>query len=354
MNDIPAPTAEEQIQFLGNIERLLSEGQYVATYKFALLIAIANLAIQLGTDDGRELDLPIRAISEQFLELYWRQGAPYGSAVADGTYNILQQNTGRQAAILSTVADLRESQGSLAKAKQSAAWSRAVTETVRLVTGMPLWRLQRLRNESLDFLYAESPVAGHIRLKRGVSANLRRFHSMIVRLAQSEWMHFIQALPSNSLLLGPTSDLSQFLFGADRSALLRMTAPLAEVQGGKCLYCERRVQGGEIDHFIPWSRYPRDLAHNLVLAHKECNHHKSDLVAAEVHLDRWLTRNETHGAAISEAGRSGNLIVDANGTTSVARWAYAHAAHLHAATWVRGDEVAPLSGRWRALLTETA
>ncbi|MGD0493987.1 MAG: HNH endonuclease [Steroidobacteraceae bacterium] len=353
MNDIPAPTADEQIEFLGNIERLLSEGLYVATYKFALLIAIADLAIKLGTDDGSELDVPIRAIAEQFLELYWRQGAPYGNAVADGAYNILQQNTGRQAAILTTVAGLRESHGSLSTAKRSAAWSRAVTETVRLVTEMPLWRLQRLRNESLDFLYAESPVTGHIRLKRGVPANLRRFHSMIVRLAQSEWMHFIQALPGNSLLLGPTSDLGQFLFGADRSALLRMTRPLTEVQGGKCFYCERPVQSGEVDHFIPWSRYPRDLAHNLVLAHKECNRHKSDLVAAEVHLDRWLTRNQTHGGAIAEAARSGNIIVDARGTTSVARWAYAHTAHLRAATWVRGDEVAPLSGRWRALLAQS-
>lgn len=124
------------------------------------------------------------------------------------------------------------------------------------MTDMPLWRLQRLRNEPLDLLYIESPVSGNIRLKRGVSANLRRFHSMIIRLAQSEWMHFIQALPSNSLLLGPASDLGQFLFGADRSALLRMATPFAEVQNGKCFYCERQVQSGEVDHFVPWSRYP--------------------------------------------------------------------------------------------------
>ena len=131
-------------------------------------------------------------------------------------------------------------------AKRSAAWSRAVTETVRLVTEMPLWRLQRLRNESLDFLYAESPVTGHIRLKRGVPANLRRFHGMIVRLAQSEWMHFIQALPGNSLLLGPTSDLGQFLFGADRSALLRMTRPLAEVQGESASTASDRCKAGRL------------------------------------------------------------------------------------------------------------
>src|SRR5580704_3746543 len=68
----PARTPAEQIAFLGNIERLLSEGQFVATYKYALLIAIADLAVQLGSDDGSELELPLRAIAEQFLELYWR------------------------------------------------------------------------------------------------------------------------------------------------------------------------------------------------------------------------------------------------------------------------------------------
>jgi hypothetical protein len=69
----PPPTPAEQVAFLGNIERLLSEGQFVATYKYALLVAIANLAVQLGADDDSELELPIRSIAEQFIELYWRQ-----------------------------------------------------------------------------------------------------------------------------------------------------------------------------------------------------------------------------------------------------------------------------------------
>jgi hypothetical protein len=352
VTQIPGPTAKEQVAFLGKVERILSEGQFVGTYKFALLLAIADLAVKLGSDDGSELDLQIRAIAEEFLELYWRQGAPYGNSVADGAYSILQQNTGRQAAIISIVNNLRQAHGTLMRARQSAAWTAAVNEATRLVKDMPLWRLQRLRNEVLDFLYAESPVAGHIRLKKGVAANLRRFHAIIVRLAQSEWMHFIQALPGNSQLLGATSDLGQFLFGADRSALLRMTTPLADVQKGECLYCRRRIDRGEIDHFVPWSRYPRDLAHNLVLAHKECNRRKSDLLAAETHLDRWLARNKAHGTAISEAARTANIIVDLAGTVSVAGWAYAHGARLHAATWLQGDEVQPLSGRWQSLLVE--
>ena len=97
------PSAVEQVTFLGKIERLLSEGQFVATYKYALLQTIADLAVKFGTDDGSELDLPIRAIAGSFIELYWRQAAPFGHAVADGSYNILKQNAGRQAAIFSII-----------------------------------------------------------------------------------------------------------------------------------------------------------------------------------------------------------------------------------------------------------
>ena len=40
------------IQFLINVQRLLDEGLFVATYKFALLLSLADLAIELGDDSG--------------------------------------------------------------------------------------------------------------------------------------------------------------------------------------------------------------------------------------------------------------------------------------------------------------
>ena len=159
---------------------------------------------------------------------------------------------------------------------------------------MPLWRLQVLRNETLEFLYPNIPTGDRIRLKPGVAANFRRFHGMILRLAQSERLRFIQALPGNTAVLGATSDLGEFLFGAERAALARMAAPLTEIQHGLCLYCERRIRTGHIDHFMPWSRYPRDLTHNLVLAHIECNSKKSDLLASESASPQWRARRRHH------------------------------------------------------------
>jgi hypothetical protein len=342
----PAPTPAEQIAFLGNIERLLSEGQFVATYKYALLIAIADLAVQLGSDDGCELELPLRVIAEQFIELYWRHSAPYGT----GTDSVLIQNSGRQALVLSIVTNLQRRHGTLLRAQASPAWPKAITQTAQLISTMPLWRLQVLRNQTLDFLYEKSFANDRITLRAGVVANLRRFHGMIVRLAQSEWMHFIQALPSNAPLLGATSDLGEFLFGAERAALNAMTPALADAQNGQCLYCLRKISAGHIDHFVPWSRYPRDLAHNLVLAHVECNSKKSDLLASESHLERWLQRNRDYDTAIIKAGRTANIIVDGPATISVAVWAYSRAAQLGASAWVSGNVVESLTGRWRSLL----
>jgi hypothetical protein len=174
---------------------------------------------------------------------------------------------------------------------------------------------------------------------------------MITRMAQSEWLRFIQSLPRNASLLGATSDLGQFLFGAERVALTRMLEPLADIQGGQCLYCQRRVDSGEVDHFIPWSRYPRDLAHNLVLAHKQCNRQKSDLLAGESHLERWMERNADNEATIGEAGKRAGIPADISAAVRVAAWAYAHGAGLQTSVWVADDTVEHLTGRWHSILT---
>src|ERR1700722_14806851 len=73
----PAPTPEEQVQFLRNIQRLLAEGLFVASYKFALLHALADLAVLKGDDSGAPLDLDTKNIAVKFVELYWRQCRPF-------------------------------------------------------------------------------------------------------------------------------------------------------------------------------------------------------------------------------------------------------------------------------------
>jgi hypothetical protein len=56
------PSPEFQLEFLGKVQRLFSEGDFTATYKFALLISLCDLAIELGQDNDAPLELPYKSI----------------------------------------------------------------------------------------------------------------------------------------------------------------------------------------------------------------------------------------------------------------------------------------------------
>ena len=71
------PTPEQQLRFLRQFQRLLDEGSFVATYKFALLHAIADLCVAKGDDSGAPLELSTEDIAERFVELYWPQSVPF-------------------------------------------------------------------------------------------------------------------------------------------------------------------------------------------------------------------------------------------------------------------------------------
>src|SRR5690349_5032431 len=118
---MPQPTPEEQIQFLTNLQRILSEGLFTATYKYALLLALADLAVEMGDDSGEPLQVPTWAIAEKFIEYYWRQATPYA---ASGTALVLKQNTDRQAKVIRLIAEVRHSADcTLAEIKRNrAAW----------------------------------------------------------------------------------------------------------------------------------------------------------------------------------------------------------------------------------------
>jgi hypothetical protein len=146
--------------------------------------------------------------------------------------------------------------------------------------------------------------------------------------------------------------LSEFLFGSSRAALSpKVCEPLRELQYGRCFYCERSLPAAAVvDHFIPWSRYPRDLAHNLVLAHGACNSRKSDLLGGEVYLGRWAQFVSDHDADLIAIGTEAGLLVDRATSVAVAKWSYGHAERVQAEVWLGGKEYGHLSAGWRGLL----
>jgi hypothetical protein len=216
---------------------------------------------------------------------------------------------------------------------------------------MPLWRLQRVGPERLDFLYEERVVDGEtIVLRPGIAECFQQQFTIVQALVQMSWLTFVQRLPANRDLVGPTGDLAEFLFGSERSALGAIIAGLDDLQANRCFYCGRRLSGPiEVDHFIPWSRYPRDLGHNFVLADRLCNQHKADMLAAAVHLEHWVDRNQRENARLRDIFTAARCVWDEDASFSVTEWAYEQAERAGSLVWLRGRETCPLSADWRRL-----
>lgn len=344
------PSSDEQVRFLRNIQRVFAEGSFVASYKFALLQALADLAVIKGNDSDQPLTLRTREIAEKFIGLYWQQVRPFQvRGASEGL--VLKQNTGQQAAVINRIAAAhRESEGSLFELmRDPSAWNGLVSGIDETVRVMPLWKLQRVGDEVVDFLYDNVGKGTAITLKPGVAYCLRAYYGLLRDLIQGAWVRYVRKI--NAANLGDVTDLGTFLFGQERSSLDPYRAILCDFQHGKCFYCGRGLdKKNDVDHFIPWSRYPSDLGHNFVLAHTTCNARKSDYLACEDHLAAWQDRNMTHGAALSERFQQAALPSDLRACVGVAVWAYGQTEQAHGQVWVRDNVLKHLELQWRRCL----
>jgi hypothetical protein len=117
------------------------------------------------------------------------------------------------------------------------------------------------------------------------------------------------------------------------------------MQDYRCFYCLGKIDSqAEVDHFVPWSRYPRDTAHNFVLAHRGCNNDKRQMLAAKRHLGVWMERFARQGAEIGEALSEKGFVSDPQCSTQIARWAYTEAVRMNATAWVEKDATELLLG----------
>ena len=348
------PAAEEQIQFLKNLQRLLNEGQFVATYKYALLLALADLSVEEGDDSGDAWEIDTHFIAGKFVRYYWRQCVPY---IREGTGagEVLKQNTGKTPAIIRSVSEVRSAQNSIAlAARDQANWSHLVRDVNQVVRRMPLWKLQTVGGTQLDFLYENRQGGGTIELRPGVAYCLRQFYDLVTELVRHHWILYIRR--HNARTLGTTSDLSEFLFGGERGRLGTVQPVLNELQKACCFYCLRplRQDASHVDHFIAWSRYPVDLGHNFVLAHQVCNSAKADHLAAVEYLSRWSERNQEFGTLLSKEFDRVSITHDLPVSTRIALWAYEQADAVGGLTWVEGKALVPLESDWEQALKTMA
>ncbi len=342
MNEKRFPNGE--VEFLLNIQRLLDEGQFVATYKFALLLAIADICVERGHDTDDELEVDVFEIAGKFIEYFWNHTMPFRDSP-------LHFATGNQAAVLQRVAEARASYPTLYSLRRSEDFERIVRQIARIVKDQPLWKLQTVRSGQKEFIYRNRMGGNSITLLSGVCRSFRLFHGLITGMVRQAWVDFVRRLPANRATIGSHCDLEAFLFGESRSSLQVLRAPLIEIQAGKCFYCDSPLRSSaDVDHFIPWSTYRRDLGHNFVVADKGCNGAKSSMLAGVRYLESWVERNDRYGAELSATFNAKGISNDLESTMSVAVYAYHRASLMGASLWTGGNETTVADDSWRDVL----
>ena len=243
-----------------------------------------------------------RQLAEKVTELYW----PHTQAFRG---RMLRQNSGHQARV---VADIERFRSSLpdpsvtldrARRESPKRFERLVRDVEWTLILMPLPRLQVLGNQTERLVYeiGWDAAIGHersvvrryqetgmgfdnqIRFYSSVGDHLVRLNGLLRPLIYRAWAGMVAHL--NGL---DDSRLERFLFGADRTPLAALRRDLAELQGRQCFYCKGKLTDrSEVDHFIPWARYPDNGIENLVVADQRCNGSKRDFLAGVEYVKKW-------------------------------------------------------------------
>lgn len=281
---------------------LLEESARTTTYKPALLLALIDRAQEYLDQSS----IPVRALAERVVELYWPQTLAYPT-----TGSVLKQSqtvTGR-AAIVQAVVDFRSEHATTTRALPPAvraqqSWEKLLTTVEEILAEWPIPRLQRPYEPflySFDWGWTEAggwsvrayrATEREIRLYPGVSEALTALGPMLRPFITRWWTDKAAQLNPDVEAARSVLEFEDFLFGRDRVALERIAEGLLDLQRGRCFYCHTSIgRGREIDHFIPWTHSGDDGIENLVAACNRCNNSKRATLAGPEHLAAIIQRN---------------------------------------------------------------
>ncbi len=298
-------TPRDPMRVLQDVLQILEDGQFVSTYKFAVLLGLIDASV---AGDALGDSLTTRQLAEHVIALYWPQVRPHQGRV-------LSQNSGRQGTILAAVQAFRDAHPEpLVRARTLESWSALLARVEWTLIEMPLPKLQRIGREHVELLYrinwSDSALPrrrngtlvdfdNRVLLLPGVADALVRLAGVLRPFIQQQWAQKVAKL--NEL---PEADLPEFLFGPTRGDLGVLVPGLTDVQSGACFYCGEALRGAvEVDHFLPWSKYPSDDLGNLVAADRQCNNDKRDYYVSPEHIERWRTRDAKALADVATTAR---------------------------------------------------
>lgn len=360
------------IGFAERMLTLLDRGSFVATYKYAVLLGLIDLCMECTSKTGAPPAMVTTfQLADKVLDLYWPQTTPYA---AGGDALVLKQNSGRQAKILKTIVSFRDSLSAdsasahQARIENPGGFERLLREIEWILISMPLPRVQVIGRHEVRILYdinwdrnvkqgsvtryqktGDGEFDNRIIFRPMVPEYLVKLSGLLRPLIHREWVAMVAQI--NEL---EESKLETFLFGATRIQLSRIKPDLIELQDNRCFYCRERLgRKVDVDHFIPWSRYPDNSIENLVAAHRKCNNSKRDFLAATAHVHSWAGRNtpaSTSASDLSQIAKSAGWETCPSRTLGVARAIYLRLPQ-EARLWKQQDffETADLPGLRAAL-----
>jgi len=348
--------SQEPTRFIEGILAILEEGRFTATYKFAVLLALIDLSIEYTTEKGFAPPmLTTTQIAEKVIELYWPHARAFEGA------HVLRQSTQGQAFILSRISAFQKRVGATgyslffeAKTRDPKGFEKLIQKVEWKLIEMPLPRLQNLGDRKSELLYVlgwdsdireeqthSSDFDNRVLFQEGVSEALARLGGLLRPMIQRRWVEMVIDI-NKDILHDP--GLEDFLFGCDRKNLAPLLGDLREIQEERCFYCgDRLSRKAEVDHFIPWARYPDNTIHNLVAAHGKCNGAKRAHLAASPHVARWSERFDPStriNRDLTEIARSRNWEPRPKRTLGVARSLYLRLSD-DAMLWLRDKAFVP-------------
>lgn len=328
------------IEFITYVQRMLVEGDFSATYKYALLHAIADVCLESPnvTVNGK-LPISFDLLADKMLRLYWSQARPFRGAMQSQQLH-QNSNSKKQIAIITAVHNIQQTGlYNINQLYKSPMYKQVHSLAKRTLKDQPLWRLQILAKKEECFLYPHDKSQQHIELNAGIAGYFREFYHLITYLARAAWIDKIISFKHNQYLVGAQANLPEFLFGQDRKALAYAKPLLQELQKNTCFYCGKKLNDhAEVDHFIPFAKYTFDLGHNFVLADRACNNSKRDYLASYEHKYKWEECNLGHYSTMIAEELAGYVECDSDKSMAVADWAYQIARNSASNLWQNTSE----------------
>ena len=343
----------DALTFAEKLLTLLDEGAFTTSYKFAVLLGLLDLSVEL-TDESEHTLTAITTLhlAEKVLEIYWRQTLPFQ---AD---KILLAGRSGQAEIVSSILkfqNLSEHAGQTlreCRMHDSITFNKLLEEIEWKLVELPLPRLQWFGSHEDKFIYEiawnkevtrsqflSPSFRREIRFKPKVVDHFVTLNGLVRPLIQRKWSMFVAGANKEVV---QDSQLEKFLFGSDRSSLTAVREPLLHLQKGTCLYCGHNISSDcHIDHFLPWSRWPSNLIENLVAAHDKCNLAKKDFFPAAPHIKSWSDRNSSQTQEIEAFTKQFGWESDYEKVWAAARGIYLHLPET-TQLWISAREFEPL------------